>query len=55
MHIFQLIVEPSSAAGIAAVMSKEFSQFDPTIEKVGIVLCGGNVDIDQLPWNVMQN
>ena len=43
-------MEPSSAAGIAAVLSKEFAAMDPSIQKVGVILCGGNVDIDQLPW-----
>ena len=43
----RLLVEPSSAVALAAVLA------DPARfagRRVGIVLSGGNVDIDRLPW-----
>ncbi len=43
----KLVVEPSSAAPLAAVL-KEKHRF--ARKKVGIVITGGNVDLDQLPW-----
>ena len=45
----KLLVEPSSAVALAAVLTDEFRNLDG-IEHVGIVLSGGNVDLDHLPW-----
>ena len=53
----KLVVEPSGAAGLAAALSPEFATFNAKnaqwgktvrCEKIGIVLCGGNVDLDVL-------
>lgn len=43
----KLLVEPSSAIALAAVLQQRerFAE-----QRVGIVLSGGNVDIDALPW-----
>ena len=47
----KLVVEPSAAITVAAVMKQEFRQLaGPGVNKVGVVLCGGNVDINNLPW-----
>jgi threonine dehydratase len=43
----KLIVEPSAAVGLAVVLSQP-QRFAG--KRVVIVLSGGNVDIDQLPW-----
>lgn len=43
----KIIVEPSSAVALAALI-KEREQFES--QKVGIVLTGGNVDLDNLPF-----
>jgi len=46
----KVVVEPSGAVGLAAVLANKFRD-DPTrseCKKVGIVLCGGNVDLDVL-------
>lgn len=45
----KLLVEPSSAVALAAVLS---GQFEPSgdVESIGVVLSGGNVDLDHLPW-----
>ena len=47
----KVVVESSAACTVAAVMKEEFRQLaGPGVEKVGVVLCGGNVDLDHLPW-----
>ena len=47
----KLVVESSAACTVAAVMKEEFRQLaGPGVERVGIILCGGNVDLDHLPW-----
>ncbi len=45
----KIIIEPSSAVPVAAVLSDEFKAM-PGIERIGVVLSGGNVDLDALPW-----
>jgi len=43
----KVVVEPSAAVPLAAVME------EPVLfrgQKIGIILSGGNVDLDQLPW-----
>ncbi len=46
----KLLIEPSSAVAVAAVRarSQKFSR-----RRVGIILSGGNVDLDHLPWSVV--
>ena len=47
----KLVVEASAACTVAAVMTEEFRKLvGPDVKKVGVVLCGGNVDLDSLPW-----
>ena len=48
--IFQrlkLVVEPSAAVPLAAVLA---DKVDVDQCRVGIVLSGGNTDLDKLPW-----
>ncbi|GJM44426.1 MAG: serine/threonine dehydratase [Gemmatimonadota bacterium] len=45
----KLLIEPSSAVAIAAVWTEEFRAI-PDLKRVGIILSGGNVDLDHLPW-----
>jgi threonine dehydratase/serine racemase len=45
----KLLIEPSSAVAVAAVMATAFRSL-PGMRKIGIVLSGGNVNLDQLPW-----
>lgn len=45
----KLVIEPSAAVGVAVVLSERFKQLEG-IDKVGVVICGGNVDLDKLPW-----
>ncbi len=50
MFLFQLIIEPSSGLGVAAVMSEKMRNMDHSMKHIAVILCGGNVDIDNLPW-----
>ena len=43
----RIIVEPSSAVAFAAVLERKVAVQGA---QVGIVLTGGNVDLDALPW-----
>ena len=45
----KVVIEPSAAVGVAALLSDEFRAL-PGITRVGVVLCGGNVDLDALPF-----
>lgn len=44
----KLLVEPSAAVPLAALMEKR-DEFPG--EKIGIILSGGNADLENLPWN----
>lgn len=44
----KIIIEPSSAVPVAAVLEHKI---DIAGKHVGIILSGGNVDVDSLPWN----
>jgi threonine dehydratase len=46
-EVLKIIVEPSGAVPYAAVRARE-SRLQA--QRVGIVLSGGNLDLDQLPW-----
>jgi threonine dehydratase/serine racemase len=45
----KLVVEPSAAVAVAAVLSKRFRELTG-LERVGVVLSGGNVDPERLPF-----
>jgi threonine dehydratase/serine racemase len=45
----KLVIEPSAAVPLAAVLSDKFRELDG-IERLGIVFSGGNVDLEKLPW-----
>jgi threonine dehydratase/serine racemase len=45
----KLVIEPSAAVPVAAVLSDEFRGISG-MSRVGIVLSGGNVDLEKLPW-----
>lgn len=47
----KLLIEPSAAVGVAAVLTKKFKALPVQgLQNVGIILCGGNADLDNLPW-----
>jgi len=45
----KLLIEPSAAVPVAAVFSERFRALDG-LERVGVLLTGGNLDLDRLPW-----
>ena len=45
----KLLIEPSAAAAVAAVLSEAFKEI-AEIDRVAVVLSGGNTDLDNLPW-----
>ena len=47
---FGMIVEPSGAISLAAVLKDEFRE-KQGIGSIGIILCGGNVDPENLPFS----
>ncbi len=46
----KIIVEPSAAVPYAAILEGSASKIDIKGRRVGIILTGGNVDLDALPW-----
>ena len=44
----KIVVEPSAAVPYAAIAERIS---DVERKRVGIILTGGNVDLDALPWN----
>jgi threonine dehydratase len=44
----KIIIEPSAAVPYAAIVDRAI---DVTGKRAGIILTGGNVDLDALPWN----
>jgi threonine dehydratase len=46
-EVMKLIVEPSGAVSYAAIVE---SRIAPTRAKIGIILSGGNLDLNRLPW-----
>ena len=45
----KLLIEPSAAVALAATFTSEFQSL-AGLERIGILLSGGNVDLDRLPW-----
>jgi threonine dehydratase/serine racemase len=45
----KLVIEPSSAVTVAAVLTDEFRALKG-VNRIGVVLSGGNVNLDRLPW-----
>jgi threonine dehydratase len=43
----KLLIEPSSAVAVAAVLSRRATRLG---EQVGVILSGGNIDLDQCPF-----
>jgi threonine dehydratase len=47
MERMKLVVEPSAVVGLAALMTR---RDEVPGRRVGVILSGGNVDLQQLPW-----
>ena len=46
-EILKIVIEPSSAVPLAAILNGKLTVAG---KSVGIILSGGNVDLDNLPW-----
>jgi threonine dehydratase len=46
-EVLKIVIEPSAAVAVAAVLQRGFPLKG---KRVGVILSGGNVDLDQLPW-----
>jgi threonine dehydratase len=46
-EVLKIIIEPSCAVAVAVVLEKKL---DVQGKRVGVILTGGNVDLDKLPW-----
>ncbi|CAE7241287.1 SRR [Symbiodinium sp. CCMP2592] len=44
------VIEPGCGVAVAVATSKQLYDRYPDLQKIGVVLCGGNVDLDNLPW-----
>ena len=44
------MIEEAAAAGVAAMLSDRMKAMDPDMKRIAVILCGGNVDLDKLPW-----
>jgi len=45
----KLVIEPSAGVGVAVILSEEFKKITD-VKRVGVVLCGGNIDFDKWTW-----
>ena len=43
----KIVIEPSAAVPFGALLEKKI---DPAAKRIGIILSGGNVDLERLPW-----
>ncbi|CAE1280459.1 SRR [Acanthosepion pharaonis] len=46
----KIVVEAASATGLTALLTEKLQRINPSLQKVGVIVCGGNVDLDHLPW-----
>lgn len=46
-EILKIVIEPSAAVPVAALLERRIDLRDA---RVGVILSGGNVDLDRLPW-----
>eukprot|EP01062_Namystynia_karyoxenos_P021949 TRINITY_DN18391_c0_g3_i1.p2 TRINITY_DN18391_c0_g3~~TRINITY_DN18391_c0_g3_i1.p2 ORF type:complete len:339 (+),score=118.36 TRINITY_DN18391_c0_g3_i1:77-1093(+) len=48
MERLKVVVEPSAAVPLAAVLSDRFPHADRSIRNIGVIVCGGNVDLSRM-------
>ena len=46
----KVVIELASGAAVAAALSDKMRDNHPELKNVGVILCGGNIDVDNLPW-----
>jgi threonine dehydratase len=47
-EVLKIVIEPSAAVPYAAILEKKV---DVAGRRVGLILTGGNLDLDSLPWS----
>lgn len=45
------VIEAGCGAAVAVALSDKFHQAHPELKNIGVIMCGGNVDLADLPWN----
>lgn len=50
MERMKLVCEVNSALCLAVILSEEFRAHAQGANRIGVILTGGNVDLDHLPW-----
>jgi threonine dehydratase len=48
----KLVIEPSAGVSVAVATGRGQTQLAPSLKRIGVILCGGNVDLDALPWTL---
>lgn len=46
----KIVVEPASATGLTSLLTRKLQKINSSLQNVGVIVCGGNVDLDHLPW-----
>ncbi|XP_069801788.1 serine racemase [Dendropsophus ebraccatus] len=46
----KLMIEPTAGLGLATILSSRFQEETKDIQIIGVVLCGGNVDLSSIDW-----
>ncbi|KAG8590165.1 hypothetical protein GDO81_006661 [Engystomops pustulosus] len=46
----KLLIEPTAGLGLAAILSSSFQEKARQMRNIGVVLCGGNVDLGGIDW-----
>ncbi|HEY2683854.1 MAG TPA: pyridoxal-phosphate dependent enzyme [Steroidobacteraceae bacterium] len=49
-EILKLVVEPSGSLGLACLLDGAIPAREILPERIGIILTGGNLDLDRVPW-----
>mmetsp|Transcript_9465 Transcript_9465/g.15028 ORF Transcript_9465/g.15028 Transcript_9465/m.15028 type:complete len:359 (-) Transcript_9465:131-1207(-) len=44
------VIEPGCGVAVAVATSKQLYEQFPDLRNIGVIMCGGNVDLTQLPW-----
>jgi len=50
INLFNEILVQKIGAAVAAALSDDMKRKYPDLKNIGIILCGGNIDVDRLPW-----
>ncbi|GFN86853.1 serine racemase, partial [Plakobranchus ocellatus] len=46
----KVVIEGAAGAAMAAALSDKLRAMDAKMTNIGVILCGGNLDIEHLPW-----